>query len=268
VDRDTPMDLPDAGSMAFDSATAEVPGSSIDPDLVLWYPFDETSGSIAYDMAQFGGVARNATLVTAGSGGSAMFSSARRVGTHALALSPGANASSGGGYVVIPALNTLAPGAVTIAVWVNLAAATSNQAWERIYDFGDSTTAPAWLNLTARNQANPFGPIFNMSKTGHATPDQQKLTGSTALTSNTWHHIAVVLPADATFTGVMYLDGAVAATNNAMTVHFSDIGATANNWLGRSEFTNDPYFNGSLDDFRVYRRDLSQQEVQALMALR
>ena len=47
----------------------------------------------------------------------------------------------------------------------------------------------------------------------------------------------------------------------------TDFGATSNNWFGRSEFT-DPYFNGSLDDFRVYRRALSQEEVVALMALR
>lgn len=264
LDRDAPMDSPDTGAIAFDSASGEVPGSTIDPYLVLWYPFDESSGFIAYDMAQFGGVARSATLVPAG--GTATFSTARQVGTHALALSPGANASSGGGYVVIPALNTLAPGAVTIAVWVNLAAATSNQAWERIYDFGDSASAPAWLNLTARNQTSPYGPVFNMSNTGHATSDQQKLTGTTALTPNTWHHLAVVLRAGATFTGTMYLDGEVAATNNAMTVHFSDIGATANNWLGRSQF-GDPYFDGSLDDFRVYSRAFSQPEVQALMAL-
>jgi hypothetical protein len=64
----------------------------------------------------------------------------------------------------------------------------------------------------------------------------------------------------------MYVDGVVADSNSAMTVHLSDIGATANNWLGRSLFT-DPYFNGSIDDFRVYRRDLSQQEIVALMAL-
>jgi hypothetical protein len=265
VERDA-LVVEDTGTVSVDSAVDS--GPVIDPDLVLWYPFDESSGTIAYDSAQFGGVARNATLATVGSGGSATFTTARQVGSHALTLSPGGYASNGGGYVVVPAINTLAPGAITIAVWVNLAAATMNQAWERIYDFGDSATAPSWFNLAARNGAAPYGPIFNMSNTGHAEADQQKLTGSTALRANNWHHIAVVLPEGTPFAGIMYVDGVVAASNSAMTVHLADIGATANNWLGRSQFTNDPYFNGSLDDFRVYRRALSQEEIAALMALR
>jgi hypothetical protein len=265
---DADTDAPDPGDGGSDGAADNVGAPAIDPDLVLWYPFDESSGTIAYDAAQFGGVARNATLASAGLGGSATFSAVSQVGTHALALSPGTPTSSGGGYVVIPALSTVAPEAITIAVWVNLAAATSSQNWERIYDFGDSSTSPTWLNLAARNGSSPYGPVFNMSKTGHATSDQQRLLGTTALAANTWYHIAVVLPAGATFTGVMYGNGAVAATSPAMTVHFSDLGATANNWLGRSQFTSDPYFNGWLDDFRVYRRALSQSEIEALMALR
>jgi hypothetical protein len=260
---DALMDTADAGTMAVDSAADGAP--AIDPDLVLWYPFDEASGTTAYDSAQFGGVARNATLATIGVGGSATFTTARQVGTHALALSPAMN---GGGYVVVPALNTLAPGAITIALWVNLAAATSNQIWERIYDFGNSSTGPTWFNLVARNGTVPYEPVFFISNTGHPATEQQKLAGSTALTANTWHHIAVVLPAGATYTGVLYVDGAVAASNSTMNVHLSDIGTTANNWLGRSPFSNDPTFYGSLDDFRVYRRALSQQEIVALMALR
>jgi hypothetical protein len=108
--------------------------------------------------------------------------------------------------------------------------------------------------------------MFNISNTGHTTADQQKLTGSTSLKANTWYHIAVVLPAGVPYTGVLYVNGVVADSNSAMTVHLSDIGATANNWLGRSQFT-DPYFNGLLDDLRVYKRALSQQEIVDLMAL-
>lgn len=261
---DALMDAADAGTVVIDSAALDS-APAIDPDLVLWYPFDESSGTTAYDSAQFGGVARNATLATIGVGGSVTFSTARQVGTHALALSPAMN---GGGYVIVPALNALAPEAITIAVWVNLAAATMNQIWERIYDFGDSSTAPNWFNLVARNGSVPYEPVFYMSNTGHPATDQQKLAGSSALTANTWHHIAVVLPAGATYTGIMYVDGVVAASNSTMNVHLSDIGSTANNWLGRSQFSNDPTFYGSLDDFRVYRRALSQQEIVALMALR
>ena len=70
----------------------------------------------------------------------------------------------------------------------------------------------------------------------------------------------------------MYIDGIAVATNTAMTLHASDIGATTNNWLGRSQFggasSGDPLFNGSLDDFRVYKRALSQKEISDLFAIR
>ena len=63
------------------------------------------------------------------------------------------------------------------------------------------------------------------------------------------------------------------ATNNAMTLHASDIGATTNNWLGRSQYSGtassgDPLFDGSVDDFRVYKRALSQREITDLFAVR
>jgi hypothetical protein len=37
-----------------------------------------------------------------------------------------------------------------------------------------------------------------------------------------------------------------------------------NNFLGRSQFAADPYFAGLIDDFRVYRRALSPEQIGAL----
>ncbi len=243
-------------------------GASVDPDLVLWYRFDESGGTTAFDSAMWGGVARNATLKTVGAGTTAVFSTASQVGPGALALTPSIPSPSlYGAYAVMPSFSALAPDAVTIAVWVNLAANTSAQNWERIWDFGDSSTAPRWLNLTARSATSPYGPLFAMSASGHTTAGTERLVAPEALTANAWHHIAIVLPAGVPYTGVMYVDGEAVATNDAMTVHLGDIGANVNNWFGRSQFTSDPYFYGSLDDFRVYKRALSQQEIAALIAL-
>ena len=169
--------------------------------------------------------------------------------------------------MTVPSLAALAPNAITIAVWVNLAANTSSQTWERIFDYGDSPTGMDWLNLMARSGDAPSGPVeFAMSNIGHN--QTQALIGQDALSANVWHHIAIVLPAGTTYTGTMYIDGVAVATNNAMTLHMADIGATSNNWLGRSQFSADPFFNGSLDDFRVYKRALSKQEITALFAVR
>jgi len=35
-----------------------------------------------------------------------------------------------------------------------------------------------------------------------------------------------------------------------------------NNWLGRSQFSQDPEFGGSHDEFRIYNRALSPAQIQ------
>ncbi|NLT76301.1 MAG: LamG domain-containing protein, partial [Planctomycetes bacterium] len=44
----------------------------------------------------------------------------------------------------------------------------------------------------------------------------------------------------------------------------ADLGATTQNWLGRSQYEADEYFGGALDDFRIYRRALSASEIRFL----
>lgn len=243
-------------------------GTVVDPDLVLWYRFDESSGNVAVDSSASGAGTRNGSVVTAGAG-SSTFSTDCQVGTHALRLTP-SSYGSGGGYVTTPAPASLAPGAMTIALWVKLAAATSAQDWARIFDFGSGTGSNIpYLYLTTRaSDAAGTPPRFGMSLIGHVTTGEQRLEGTSALTANVWHHLAVVLPAGATYTGTLYIDGVAVATNDAMTIHPSDIGPTTQNWLGRSPFTSDPYFSGSLDDFRIYKRALSAAEIVSLTTLR
>ena len=73
---------------------------------------------------------------------------------------------------------------------------------------------------------------------------------------------------DSYYTGSLYVNGVVVKTNPSMTLHMSDVGATTMNWLGRSPFTADPTFNGSLDDFRMYKRALTATEIAALYLVR
>jgi hypothetical protein len=243
----------------------------VDPDLVLWYKFDESSGTTAADSSPSGAGTRDGTLGTAGTGGSAKFSTDYQVGTHAVSLAPSSYMpSSAGGYVTVPAPESLAPGAITLAVWVKLAAATTTQNWERIFDFGSGpgSNAPYFALVARAGDATNTPVRFGMSKIGHNQPGEEQFDSPSALTANVWHHIAIVLPAGATYTGTMYVDGKAAATNNTMTTHLSDIGMTTQNWLGRSPFTQDPFFYGSLDDFRIYKRALSAAEITELMALR
>jgi hypothetical protein len=234
-------------------------GGSIGSGMVLWYKFDETSGTSAADSS---GNARNGTLTVVGTG-TATFSTTHQVGTRALSLTtPTSMTNMNGGYVSVPAsLNAMgATTAITIACWVNV---TTARNWARVWDF-NNTSSTGYMFLTTQEQTN-MRVRFAITQTNNV--GEEMITSGSSLATG-WHHIAVVLDVGATYTGTLYIDGAVAGTNTMMTLRPSIIGNTPNNWIGHSAFTADPYFSGLIDDFRVYNRALTQAEMTMLYAFR
>jgi uncharacterized protein len=153
-------------------------------------------------------------------------------------------------YVALPAniVSTLTD--FTVSLWVNPAATT---AYSRLFDFGANTTKNMYLAINAGS-----GPRFAITTGGSA--GEQQISRSGQLPTGTWTHIAVTLSDG---TGTMYVNGAVAATKTGMTLTPSSLGATANNWIGRSQYS-DPYLNGTVDEFNIYDRALSAAEVASL----
>ena len=226
-------------------------GVSADVDLVLWYKFDDGSGTVALDSSTAAGPPRNGMLVTGGTAGAVAFSTTHQVGTNAVSLT--ANGTAGGGYVIIPSLANLPPGALTLSAWVYV---NTSQKWQRVVDVGNSTTHN--IALTTQNGSDAVRFVIRTT-----TGVTQEIISTVVLPLSTWHHLAVVLPEGSPYTGELYVDGVPVATNAAMTLHAADLGATANNFLGKSQFA-DPYFAGLIDDFRVYRRALSRDQITAL----
>src|SRR4029079_7638562 len=144
----------------------------------------------------------------------------------------------------------------TTAVWVNVATLAN---WSRIFDFGaDATTN---MFLTPQN-GNTMTLRFAITTSGNA--GEQRLDGA-ALPTGAWHHIAVVMTGAG---GTLYLDGQMVTTNAAMTLVPAMLGSTANNFIGKSQYTADPYLNGQIDDLVIYSRALSAQEIAAVYAQR
>ncbi|WP_267900722.1 LamG domain-containing protein [Rhizobium rhizogenes] len=81
--------------------------------------------------------------------------------------------------------------------------------------------------------------------------------------SGRWTHVAVTLSGH---TGTLYIDGTEVGTNTAMYFAPFHIGPTKQNWIGRSQYSADPYFNGLIDDFRIYNGALDSSGITALMA--
>ena len=82
------------------------------------------------------------------------------------------------------------------------------------------------------------------------------------LSTSVWHHVAVTLTAG---TGLLYVDGAPVGTNSAIALTPSDLGGTTQNCIGRSQYPADPYLNGLVDDFRIYRGALSASDVASFV---
>ena len=202
--------------------------------LQAWLAMNETTGTSAADSSGFG---RAGTLVNGGTW------VAGRSG-NALALD-GVN-----DYVSLPA-NVVADLAdFTIAAWVYWDASRN---WARIFDFGNGTEH--YMMLTPRSSSGRmrFGITTNygIGEQGIECP---------AMATGQWVHVAVTLSGS---TGSLYVNGTLAGSNTAMRHSPFRLGATSQNWIGRSQYP-DPYFNGKIDDFRIYRGALTTAEVLAL----
>lgn len=141
----------------------------------------------------------------------------------------------------------------TIAAWVNRAT-TGGQTWARVFDFGTGTNTNMFLTVNAGGA----GLRFAITTGGGGA--EQRITAAPQLPTG-WQHVAVTLSGT---TGTLYLNGVPVGTNDNMTLNPSSLGNTTNNWIGRSQYP-DPMLNGTVDEFQIYDRALSEAEVQSLL---
>ncbi len=205
---------------------------------ISWLKLDETSGTTAADASgnNNAGTLVNSPAWIGGKTGNALVLN----GTNQYATLPNGITSNLHDF--------------TVSAWVYW---NGGGNWQRVFDFGSGTSVNMFL--TPKNGAN--GNLrFAITTSGGA--GEQRIDGTAALTSGGWHHVAVTLSGT---TGTLYVDGQQVGQNTGMTLRPSDLGATTQNRIGRSQY-NDPYFNGRLDDFRVYAGALSAAEISALAA--
>ncbi len=155
-------------------------------------------------------------------------------------------------YVIMPIGDIVAQTQdMTLTSWVNFSGAGGS--WQRLFDLGSNTSINMFL--TPRNSS---GVMRFAIRT--ASVSEQQLTAEYELPTG-WHHVTVVI-LGSSGTMAMYLDGQMIAEGITELAPM-DMGVTTQNWLGRSQYS-DPYFQGSLDEFRIYTRGLTQLEIQYL----
>src|ERR1017187_5758461 len=207
------------------------------PALAHRYSFSETGGIYVADSVS--GPAWAGTLPNGGT-----FSGGQ------LTLSSGSSQ-----YVSLPAgiVSTLTN--FTIETWVKL---NTTAGWTRIFDFGNNTTT--YMFLTPQNGSTSR---LRFAITTSSSGGEQQINGPSALTVGAWNHVVVTHNGNI---GVLYLNGVAVGTNSAMTLNPLSLGSISNNYLGKSQWS-DPYLNGVMDEFRIYKVALSPAEIAATFNL-
>jgi glucose/arabinose dehydrogenase/mono/diheme cytochrome c family protein len=136
---------------------------------------------------------------------------------------------------------------ITVEAWVSN---TLTETWSRIFDFGNNTTVNMFLTPRADSGT---GPIRFALTLGGGGGSEQRVNGITALPVNTLRHVALTLEGNV---AILYVDGSPVGSNTTMTLTPASMGSTTQNYVGKSQY-NDPFFDGSIDEFRIYDVALS-----------
>ncbi len=199
-----------------------------------YWPFDESSGNSATDVWN----SRTATLSNGATFVAGNFN-------NGLKLDGTAN-----GYATLPNDVVMSLNDFTISTWVKLNAVST---WARLFDFGTGKTN--YMFLAPKSGSNYLRYAILAPGSG-----EQQINSTFAMATGVWTHVAVTLSGKL---GIMYVNGVEVGRNTAMDLKPSSLKNTSQNYIGKSQFT-DPMLNGTVDDFRIYRRALTAAEIAQL----
>jgi hypothetical protein len=137
--------------------------------------------------------------------------------------------------------------------------------WQRVFDFGRTSTGSGrdYVFYTPSNGGD------NRAAFRDGNLAENVASGGPPLATNTPYHLAVVVDDDAnggTNRMSLYLNGNLAG-DVELSYSFADFNTTSRlAYLGRSLFSADPYFNGTIDEFRIHNSALSAVQVASSFA--
>ncbi|MCD8048593.1 MAG: hypothetical protein LUG52_03150 [Clostridia bacterium] len=156
----------------------------------------------------------------------------------------------GSSYIQLPDDITVGVTDFTMAAWVKFDATTS---WQRVLDFGNGTSNFAFLGIAAAS--NLRGSVLNSNN------GEEKLSSAdSALSSDVWTHIAMVQSGS---TRTLYLNGEAVHTLD-VSYTLDAMGSTTQNYIGRSQFSADPYLTGMVDEVILANTAMSADEIADL----
>jgi hypothetical protein len=165
-------------------------------------------------------------------------------------------------YVELPSRLLSGLESATFEAWLTWR--DSGAKWERVFDFGDpgqssSPGAPrskmSYLFLTTQGSARGAPCVAFL---GAGADSSVVIDGSSPLARGQLVQIGVVIDRAASRMK-LFVDGEIVGETR-LERSLAEI-ADERSWLGRSLYSNDPYLHGTLHDFRIYARALSEAEI-------
>lgn len=226
------------------------------PRLMAHYPFEALSGGAAPDVAS----GYNMSLLSADEGADVPSLNGNVPSASGLASTKSMLFNNQGSYdpnlwaqygqIAEPTIARYRN--ITISVWLYHRGGLYNQ---KIIDFGDIIAAGGTNNsiyLTPRNNDGRL--LFNVMTQNITSPVD-------AIPINEWIHIAATLRGD---TARLYVNGQWVASGEITNDPIS-LGTTGTvNYVGRSTDPSDAYFNGHMDDLKIFNYGLTSEQVGQL----
>ncbi|MFJ1969626.1 family 43 glycosylhydrolase [Streptomyces sp. NPDC087903] len=220
-------------------AAENAQSASITDGLALWYKLDAATGSTVTDAS---GNGRDGTV-----SGTADWSGTGQ----------GLAFNGSDTYVQVPNDVMKGMAAITVSMDVRIDSAQTTPYF--LYGFGNSSggNGNGYLFTTGNS-------LRTSVATGNWSTEQTtKPADSHNLARSVWKHLTYTQTGT---TGVLYEDGAEVGRNTSVTTTPGAIGSgtTTANYIGKSVYSGDKLFKGSIRDFRVYDRALADSEVEQL----
>lgn len=169
------------------------------------------------------------------------------------------NLSGDGDYVDLPNGIVSALSSGTFEVWLEWAGGDD---WQRIFDFGISDegeegpgSGEEYISLIPSADSQALRLVFRSDLDG----SEVQLDADVALPEAVESHVAVVVDGEAG-TMALFLNGELLGSE-AIPADLSAID-DVNNWLGLSQFDEDPSLEGSLLEFRIYAAALTPGQIE------
>ncbi|HEX4266151.1 MAG TPA: LamG domain-containing protein [Verrucomicrobiae bacterium] len=215
-----------------------------------------TKGALTHDYSFNDSISTTNAVDSVGGANGALYPGASYPGDGTVVL----NGSSGFVYLPDDIISNYT--SITFEIWTT---PTANPTWARLFDFGTNQggKGTGGAGGTGGNGLTWFYLCLNDGVSGSYRADINPggaMTGPQPAPGQL-HHLVFSIDAVAK-TGSLFDNGKLVGFVRNFTATPQGVGHTFNDYIGRSQFP-DPYYNGSIDEFRIYNTPVTPVQVEA-----